>query len=382
VHLTYVATVLSCLMTSCFLGYDSRWGEAERHQRAQAARAAPSELRPTPDRDRKPLTRQRLRVYVSASYAAQIGDEQRRIEKLVEQANRVLAPTIGLALEMGELRRWPLEGDDLGAALIDLETRDAADGAGWVVGFVGRGPTVVTSFEQLGRARMHGRHFVLRAMNDAAEYDAIEQSFDELDDDERRALRKRRLDHKRTAVFLHEIGHTLGVPHEAGETALMHARYHHGAERFSDDAAALMRLTLAQRIGPESITPQALARSLVRRVESTPARWLADERMAYLAHLRSMTAPAAARPTDFDAARWRGMSEAERAAYRQAIEHERAGRPEEALRYAEALSDTHPDDVEVQDLRCRLALRIGGAPDALEAHCAAFKRLDGRARAR
>jgi hypothetical protein len=52
------------------------------------------------------------------------------------------------------------------------------------------------------------------------------------------------------------------------------------------------------------------------------------------------------------------------------------------LRYAEALSDTHPDDVEVQDLRCRLALRIGGAPDALEAHCAAFKRLDGRARAR
>ncbi|HZO16031.1 MAG TPA: hypothetical protein VFB62_22310, partial [Polyangiaceae bacterium] len=85
------------LLSSCFIGYDSRWGEAERSQKVVAQHAAPSELHGTPDESSSArLSVQKVRVYVTADYAAQVSDEAKQIERLVDRANDVLEPTLHL----------------------------------------------------------------------------------------------------------------------------------------------------------------------------------------------------------------------------------------------------------------------------------------------
>jgi hypothetical protein len=232
---------------------------------------------------------------------------------------------------------------------------------------------------------MHGHHFVVRAMNDAAEYDAIAKNLDELDEAKRSALYKSRLQHKETAVFLHELGHTLGVPHELARETLMNGVYDSDSESYSEHASALMRLTLAQRLHPKKTTPQALARSLVDYVKKTPDNWVPDDRDEWLAALEpAATVPKpkgeGGAPERFDPARWRALEQSDRVAYLLAIEHERAGGFEEAWNAAAALFDAHPDVYEIQDLRCRLATRKGGAVEEMLRNCEDFNRLDAAMR--
>lgn len=372
-------------LSSCFIGYDSRWGEAERSQKVVAKHAAPSELHGTPDESSTArLSVQKVRVYVTADYAAQVSDEPKQIGRLIDRANEVLEPTLRLRLEIEERRRWPASSGDLDDTLARLEKHDAGTGVGWVVGFVGALPTLETSFTELGRARMHGRHFVVRAMNDAVEYDSFAKNLDELDDVQRIKLYRSRLEHKETAVFLHELGHTLGVPHEVVRTTLMHTRYDKKSQSYSEHAAALMRMSLAQRVDPNAMTLDDLARSLVKYVNETSSNWVAADRDEWLAGLGPSTPQpqvTAQRPAAFAAARWKQLTNAEREAYLRALEHEELGGIADAWREAEPLFTAHPDGHEIQDLRCRLAMRIGGGREQVAAHCADFTRLEKAAHA-
>ena len=382
------ATLLSLLLLSgCFLGYDSRWGQAARSQKAAAAEAKPGELRATPSGSPTgAVSVQRVRAYVASDYAAQITDERARITRIIEDANDVIGPTLALRLELDEVRPWDEGAGDLDDALAALETTDAASDVGWVIGFVGRHPTLRTDFTELGNARMHGRHFVMRAMNDAAEYDAINKRFDELDEAQRRELYKKRVQHKEVAVFLHELGHTLGVPHEVAEATLMHSHYARDATSFSEEAAGLMRLTLLRRLDPEAMSAEELSSALADRVRGSASRWVAEERDAWLAGLGSTGEVAGAMvsavgvPEDVDDKRWRDLAPKERKAYLEAIELEEQERYEEAWQRVSPLFAAHPGHYEVQDLRCRLAMKRGGDPDELERQCAAFGRLDAKGR--
>jgi hypothetical protein len=183
----------------------------------------------------------RVRAYVSDRYSAEVSDQEQKITGIIANANEVLGPTLDLQLDLAELRRWPItRDDDLDSLVNELATVDAGDDVGWVVGFVGKSATLEVSFHQLGMARMPGKHFVLRAMNDAVEYDFIQKNFGELDDRERSEIYNKRLEHKETSVFLHELAHTLGVPHTRKRRTVMHAIYDHKADRFSLAAAQLM----------------------------------------------------------------------------------------------------------------------------------------------
>jgi len=328
-----------CCLGGCFLGYDSRWGQAARSQKAAAAEAKPAQLQATPGQaPTHAVSVQQIRAYVTRDYAAQVTDERKRIERIIEDANEVLGPTLALRLELDELRRWEESPKDLDEALATLEAIDAAEDVGWVVGLVGRLPTLRSRFTELGNARMNGHHFVMRAMNDAAEFDSIAERFDELDEKERRSIYRRRVEHEEVAVFLHELAHTLGVPHaSSAATTLMSPQYDRDAASFSEAAVAVMRRALQQRLAPQ----------------------------------------VANGPEGFDAERWGDLSDAERKAYLEAVQLEEGERHDEAWRRAEPLFAAHPDHYEVQDLRCRLAMKRGGEPDALERHCAAFRELEG-----
>jgi hypothetical protein len=378
---------ISCCMAGCFLGYDSQWGATKRAQQAAAKHATPSELDATPadpSRSTASLHRLELRAYVSPRYSAEVTDERRQLARVVDNANEVLGPTLRLRLDLKEVRHWPATDErDLEVLIDELVALDPAQDGSWIVGFVGRPPTLQVSFEELGMAKLFGKHFVMRAMNDAAEYDAIESGLDELDEDRRRKLYRQRLRHKETAVFLHEIGHTLGVPHEIDKTTLMHPKYGHEATGFSPIAAQLMRMTLSQRLDPETMSLPMVARELIGKVKSTSSTWVEEDREAWLAMVQPLANPAEAaqkRPAHFDAARWQALTTAERVIFHALLKDEEAGNHTDAFARAKPLYEAHPDIIEIQDVRCRLALRIGGPPKEVQAHCADFTRLESQRR--
>ncbi len=395
-----IALIASLSLPACF--FDSQWGSAKRAQTAALARAAPAALHATPEVPgeteipaRKPVRTLRIQARATARYAAEVVDWPRQLAELLDDANEVLGPTLGIRVEIASTVPWaPRAGeDDLGGLLAELSAEAPGPDATWVLGLAAALPRAEESFHQLGMATMPGRHLVMRAMNDAREYEAIERGFTEIDPAERRRLYRARKRHKAATVFLHEIGHTLGVPHEVLATTVMAPRYGAKVTGFSEAAAELLRLSLDHRLAPAAQTDQAFAEAFLHAVERSAASWVDDEREALLARLRSLAQPPAApRP-----ARGRRRSPApdptpavpagpaedplaalsppDRQTYQRAVEDLAAGRIDDARRLSTPLFSAYPNVNEVQDFRCKLAMTSGGAFTVIKAECARLMEL-------
>ena len=387
------ALVGAALCSSCF--FDSRWFEARRAQASVAEHAKASELRATAAEGARPQGAAahvlRVRAYATPRYASEVLRWSQQLSALLDDAGQVLGPTLDARLEIAGTKAWSPRGGegDIDAACAELAEMDPGQGVDWVVGFVGSVPRVELSFHQLGVGRVLGKHIVLRAMNDAKEYDAIQQAFPDLDDEKRRALYHQRKRHKATAVLLHELGHTLGVPHERDEKTIMHPVYSTKFEAYSDPAATLMRLSLDHRLHPDPAGDQVLTSALIAHLERTSASWVATERDDLLARLRAARPPSAppsaapprptppsqrsrAQPAAPPAAppavapqqapatpatsQLAKLGEADRALFEEALREQRAGRKPDAWSKAEPLFSRYPDVYEVQDLRCQLAM--------------------------
>jgi hypothetical protein len=111
-------------------------------------------------------------------------------------------------------------------------------------------------------------------MSDPEEYEAIERGFSELSEEERHKLYRVRKEHKLAVIFLHELAHSLGVPHELLASSLMNARYHVEANEFSEEAAGIMRASLARRVSPQSpVLDAALASTLAASLRAPDSDW-------------------------------------------------------------------------------------------------------------
>lgn len=380
---TIALVVAGTCAAGCFAGYDSRWGAEARSQKLVARHATPDELRATPSE--APTSKLRVmtvRAYTSDRYSSEVGDENRQITRLIENANDILETTLDLQLDLVEIKRWSTSNDDLEQLLTELTNLDAAQDVDWVVGFVGKPAAIEVDFKRLGKAQLPGKHLVMRAMNDAAEYDAIRKNLDELDEGDRRELYRKRIAHKETTIFLHELGHTLGTPHARDQATIMHAVYNRKVARFSPEAAQLMRMSLDRRVEPKSMTDVELAKTLVEHLEQTGHTWVEADREQLLSQLRPQAASMAdQRPESFATdAHWRALTAAERTRFHQVLDLDASGQPEQALEQARPLYESHRAGYEIQDLRCRLAMRIGGDPEAMKAHCAEFNRLEAARR--
>jgi hypothetical protein len=368
--------------SACFIGYDSRWGEAKRAQQRVAAQSAPAAISassgdaPSADAARHVW---RVRLRPTAQYLAQTVNAPKQIADLLEDVNRVLEPSLALHLDMDRLQPWSRDGEDkMGVALGALRTEDAGDDVELVVGMIGGLSRQTDSFHELGMADMPGKHLVVRAAARADEHDAIDRSFYELSEDQRAQMIRLRKRHRALAVFLHEVGHCLGALHERDVHSLMNPAYDPKMSGFDDGALALMRVALA---GGDRA---AIARGQLALLHdgSFPAWSLAerDEEAARLQAVLDASAGAAkARTADTPVVSAVAvppeLSPGDADRFTRAQQALQASSARVAYEQAKPLFDTYPNSVAVQDLRCSLAAIRWLSREELLAECAPFQRL-------
>jgi hypothetical protein len=378
--------VMLSALNACFMGYDSRWGESKRIQQHNAAAAAPAGLRATApseastaDAPHPPAARTyRLRVYATAAYAAQILDWHRRATELIDDANRVLAPSIGAQLAIDGFRDGFVEEQSLSASLNALRKTDDGHDVDWVIGLVGGLPRTTQSFHELGMANILGKHLVVRATSPSQERDAIDRAFYELKEDERAKLARVRARHRATAVLLHEMGHTLGAIHVRDGRSLMHPQYDPRMEAFGDAPIGLMRATLAHR---DDADPKELAHALQSALDASDA-WGPADREPLESWLRgaraagdpppSPSAAPAQEPLPADVAQ---LPADVRAHFVEASRALAAGDVTAAGKAAGPLFESQRDVLSIQDLRCKIAMARGDDWPSTRAACSRLMEL-------
>jgi hypothetical protein len=372
---------LSLPVAGCFMGYDSRWGQAKAAQQHAAQAATPADISADGDAPPARARTMRVRVYATAGYAAQTLDWRRQVRDTFDDANGVLAPALGVRLEPEGFDAWDARGAeaDLHAALGALEARDGATDVDWVCGFIAGMPMATDSFHDAGMGEELGRHLVVRARSVEAEA-AVDKAFAGLDEDARERLVKARRRHRAMALVLHELGHTLGAIHDTDEESLMFPRYGTKAAAYREEDVALMKVGLAHR-GEASRT--TLAKDLLAVYEENgAARWLPAEREEMVGTLEKWGAPAAPPPATAatpDPA-LAALTDVDRALYAQAAAALKAGDAPAADLAARPLYDRYPGVAPVQDLRCKIAMQSGAAFDAVRAECDPIMKLTTGAR--
>lgn len=401
-----VVLLLGWLLPGCALLEYTPWGQAKASQKRVAAQRMPNRLRaeeagtvlPTRDSPNKHVDRLRIRAYATPHYEAALVDGRAQFEQALNDANPTLAHDLGFRLVLTEFRSWPrsMPDNDLSALLNALESDDPAQDVDWVVILASPRRMVASSPDQVGLAPMLGRHLALRAMSDADEFDVIERGFSELSEGEKAKLYAARKRHKAATVLLHELGHTLGLPHELDPHAMMSAQYNSQSRAFSPVASQLGRRVLELRaITAGTQLSRNTAQAALNVLHAAPAHTWEDgsarqaERLleklstygiAQVASPRAApaaSAPAAVAPAVAPERAPSELSPADRTLFEQARAEQAAGRIGEAVALAKPLFQRYPDSYAVQELRCQLAMKARLTIDQENAECNSLRRLSG-----
>jgi hypothetical protein len=363
------AAALSALLAGCNFVSQNPHDQKRAWQETQARRLAPARLQEGDGRWGRARVA-RVRVYADASYRKQHTDWLAHFEDQLRRANEVLRPAFELRLEVYESPEWEptASPSDLDALLTELEQKDPGDDVQWVIGLVGPEPRALTSFNELGRARVLGKHLVLRDMDDEAEQKAFAQGLDTFDADERRRLYVARREHKETTCLLHELGHTLGAIHTREPNWIMHAAYHQDMVGFAPDNRDLMWRLLSLRLS--GAKPEALvAEEQKRLAEAEWTGWDPEARAEMLALLGQATAPAAPEPEPMPvvgpvqiedpADDMMALPLEERARFRDTRKAVTQGQGAKLWDDVERFARDYPDVYATQHLACELGLQLG-----------------------
>lgn len=386
------AAAVAVLVTSCL--YDSQWVEHEAEKKRAAARLHPATL--TAENGRAGATRVALvRAYATRAYAAETVNWERQFDDLLHDANQVLEPALGLSLENGGTSLWTPEAGEAEptVALGALVRQDPGDDVAWVAGFLQSVPKMVTDYHTLGVGRYLSKHLVVRGSADPKEMDALGK-FEGMSDADRQKIYSERRRHKIVAVFLHELGHTLGAPHRSARDTLMVPAYDSKERGFDDATIGLFKITLPDHL---SGAPYRAAGAALAYLEKDDGGWIPSEREQIVDFLKKaapgtrptaaggpsaagpplgVTAvPPAGSPAESGPLPFTSMPRSDRAAFDAAVATEKRGDVRAAWDAAAPLFDAHPRVVEVQELRCRLAGERGYMAGVVEAYCERYHAL-------
>jgi hypothetical protein len=373
--------------------YDSRWLQNAEEKKRAEARLHPATLgsnRPHTGLGRIAL----VRAYATRAYAAETLNWEEQFDALLADASRVLEPALGITLENGGTNLWePETGEAEPTAAIDaLSKQDTGEGVHWVAGFLQSVPKLVTDYHRLGVGRLMSKYMVLRGSADAAELDALGK-FDGVSESERQKIYSERRRHKIVAVFLHELGHTLGATHRTARDTIMSPAYSPNERGFDDATLGLFRVTLPNHLAG---TPFRSAPSALAYFEKDDGGWVGSDREGWMNTLRRMTPPdrtghgdTASSPPEVSKASssaapaeaetlplpFTSMTRRDRATYDQALATEKSGDAKGAWDAALPLFDAYPRVVEVQELRCRLAKERHFISGVVYVHCSRLAAL-------
>jgi hypothetical protein len=144
-----------------------------------------------------------------------------------------------------------------------------------------------------------------------------------------------------------------------------------------------MRLTLGQKLDPAAQSERDFTQALVDHIRRTAARWVPAERDRMIAALEATLTSSRARAdakveaqrSTVDEGSIAALRDADRHIFAQAADAKQAGRVKDAWSIATPLFKAYPDVFAVQDLRCQLAMALGGAWDTVQAECEPLLRL-------
>jgi hypothetical protein len=353
------------------------------YQTKQADRLRPAELERGGSAWRAMRTL-RVRLYADPAAARKEGMRE-DFEQRLARANQVLESALRLRLSLEELRDLPAQPDsaDGEALLLALEKQDAGADVDLIVAVIGASPVVTLSFHDLGRARVLGKHIVLRTMDDLGELRALE-GFDTLDVEERSRLYQQRKRHKETTCLLHELGHVLGALHTRDGLDLMHPTYDNAMSSFAQPNLDLMAFALDERVAEASARDEAaLYQRIVDYLEQSDFNgWIDGERGSQLANLEQALQQGAAKPAATALANTAAassaqpkqedlstLSEPDRTRYLgvdQAVSDKRTA---DALKAMDELARGYPDSFPVQQKACQLGMQLGLDRRRLKGYC-------------
>ncbi len=310
----------------------------------------------------------KVRILADDDFRAQHVHWRDEVAAQLDAANQVLIPAVGLRLDAATVEPWTARSADrpLGDVLADLEAHDPGDGVTFVIGMVSSLSNVSIGFEQLGMARILGRHLVLRGYADQAEHADFLRGLPTLDDHAREALHDARRQHKQTTLMLHELAHALGAVHETDPSWIMTDSYTAQVSTFSDQSRKLMQLVIEARLQVPPVPAGVVAGRVLTFLDENPwGGWIEDD----ITNLRSTLQAIAAAPATGDTAATGDARDlpVPAAAYPQFQEAQglaARGKYAEALAALDALIAAYPSAAELRVAVCTIQLAQDGAEAA------------------
>jgi tetratricopeptide (TPR) repeat protein len=287
-------------------------------------------------------------VWAARDYREGTFEWQSRFRRLIERVNGDVGRWPGVRFEVVETKTWACESAKytMESLLDEVERVDRGDDVDLVIALVAAVPVMPSAIHNLGMARILGKHVVLRSLHDLMEVEDVRQVFDELSEAERAKFLATRKAHKEEVIFLHEWGHTLGVPHSAQSASIMNATYSASMARLSEADARVIDVSVARADG---------WRERLRAVlEVGDADWEPRDRAQALRLLSGPTRTAAPAPAASPAAETFDREDAK--VLDAANEAARAGRLDEAWELAARVEKKVPQSAQVRLFVCSLAM--------------------------
>jgi len=313
----------------------------------------------------------RVRAYADQAYRSQSGATpwEERVKRQLARANEVTARRFSAAFELADAREWASNApatEPTAASLKKLEALDPGQDVDLVLGFVSSLPAETLVQEELGLARVLGRHAILRGLESPAEDGALRASLEDYPADKRDAIFLQRRVHKETSIFLHHWGHTLGAPHTPH--GLMHDTYNRAEAFFTLDSLEILAIGLLQK--PPGLDDLAVRAAWAKDMTA----WLATEDAKPLdAGARKYLAALIAAGSAEESA---VMGRADNEQMARAVEQDRAGHDPEAMDLLRPLLEAHPKHARLHAVACQVQIHAGAASDEAWDLCRRAAELD------
>lgn len=346
----------------------------------------------------------KVRIWVDADFRAQNVQWKRQLEEQVDEANQFLEPALGIRLDVVAYRSWEARSGDRSVSEIlrSLEAQDPGDDVTWVIGYGSSLSNVSTSFDQIGMARLLGKHLVVRGYADVSERQAFIRAFPDTSKEEREIVHQARRRHKQTVVLIHELMHTLGGIHELDEGWLMHTSYNIEMRQLSDRSRELAQMVIDERLKPAvEQNLRQLASRMIGYLDANPwGGWDPDDKQRISVFLRATMDSNPGRPGTDVAATDIPVPPEVYDQFQRAQRLAAQGKSAEALAELEALVAAYPSTAELRQAICEVHIAASGPgseqataactraseitpddPRPFVARVEAFVRVDERAKA-